>query len=89
MTKTMIFVLVAVGLIGAANPALAHEPAATDEPRGNQEFIGVDLDNGGVYYNGYDSGRFCVYRTVDVFNRYTGYVEARRVRRCGRGLYLR
>ena len=53
---------------------------------GNQEFIGVDLDNGGVYYNGRNSGRYCLYRTVDVFNRYTGYVEQRRVRRCGRGL---
>jgi hypothetical protein len=89
MTKTMIFVLVAGSLIGAAHPVLAQEPVATAEPRGNQEFIGVDLDNGGVYYNGHDSGRFCVYRTVEVFNRYTGYVEACRVRRCGRGLYLR
>ncbi|MGX9978684.1 hypothetical protein ACN9MF_02280 [Methylobacterium fujisawaense] len=89
MTKTTILVLVAGSLIGAAHPTLAQEPTATAEPRGNQEFIGVDLDNGGVYYNGHDSGRFCVYRTVDVFNRYTGYVEARRVRRCGRGLYLR
>ena len=66
MSKTMIFVLVAGSLIGAARPTLAQESAATAEPRGNQEFIGVDLDNDGVYYNGHDSGRFCVFRTVDV-----------------------
>ncbi len=83
-TKTVILMLVGAGLLGAARPALAEEAA----PRGNQEFIGVDLDNGGVYYNGRNSGRYCLYRTVEVFNRYTGYVEARRVRRCGRGLYL-
>lgn len=82
MTKTTIVALVGLGLLGLAQPARAQETA------GNQEFLGVDLDNGGVYYNGYNSGRYCLYRTVDVYNRYTGYVEARRVRRCGRGLYL-
>jgi hypothetical protein len=83
-TKAVILMLVGAGLLGAAHPALAEEAA----PRGNPEFLGVDLDNGGVYYNGRNSGRYCLYRTVEVFNRYTGYVEARRVRRCGRGLYL-
>lgn len=85
MNKMMILALVGAGLLGATPSAFAQE----DAPRtGNQEFLGVDLDNGGVYYNGRNSGRYCLYRTVEVFNRYTGYVEARRVRRCGRGLYL-
>ncbi|KMO41288.1 hypothetical protein VQ02_05955 [Methylobacterium variabile] len=84
-----ISILAVVGLLGSAAPALAQQDAAEAAGRrGNQEFIGVDLDNGGVYYNGRNSGRYCLYRTVDVFNRYTGYVEQRRVRRCGRGLYL-
>ncbi|MCJ2028865.1 acid shock protein [Methylobacterium sp. J-043] len=85
MNKVMILALVGAGLLGAAPSAFAAETAP--QPA-NQEFLGVDLDNGGVYYNGRNSGRYCVYRTVEVFNRYTGYVEARRVRRCGRGLYL-
>lgn len=90
MTKATILLLVGAGLLGAPRPALAQESSALEAalPRGNQEFIGVDLDHGGVYYNGRNSGRYCLYRTVDAFNRYTGYVEARRVRRCGRGLYL-
>ncbi|MFF8799573.1 MULTISPECIES: hypothetical protein [unclassified Methylobacterium] len=81
-------ILAFVGLVLAAAPALSQEAAGEPASRGNQEFLGVDLDNGGVYYNGRNSGRYCLYRTVEVFNRYTGYVEARRVRRCGRGLYL-
>ncbi|CAO4138534.1 Secreted protein [Methylorubrum aminovorans] len=85
MNKVMILALVGAGLFGAAPSAFAQDSAAQPS---NQEFIGVDLDNGGVYYNGRNSGRYCLYRTVEVFNRYTGYVEARRVRRCGRGLYL-
>ncbi|GAB6844033.1 hypothetical protein HNR00_004517 [Methylorubrum rhodinum] len=85
MTKTTILAIAAAGLLGAAQPASAQDAAP---PRGNQEFIGVDLDNGGVYYNGRNSGRYCLYRTVEVFNRYTGTIEARRVRRCGTGLYL-
>ncbi|MFY9290567.1 MAG: hypothetical protein WAP03_07710 [Methylorubrum rhodinum] len=85
MTKTTILAIATAGLLGAAQPASAQDAAP---PRGNQEFIGVDLDNGGVYYNGRNSGRYCLYRTVEVFNRTTGYVEARRVRRCGTGLYL-
>lgn len=85
MTKIAALALAGL-LIGTGCPALAQD--ATGARAGNQEFLGVDLDNGGVYYNGRNSGRYCLYRTVDVFNRYTGYVEARRVRRCGRGLYL-
>lgn len=85
MNKVMILALVGAGLLGGAPGALAQEDAP--QPA-NQEFLGVDLDNGGVYYNGRNSGRYCLYRTVEVFNRITGYVEARRVRRCGRGLYL-
>ncbi len=85
MNKVMILALVGAGLLGAAPSAFAEESAP--QPA-KQEFLGVDLDNGSVYYNGRNSGRYCVYRTVEVFNRYTGYVEARRVRRCGRGLYL-
>lgn len=81
-------ILALAGLVLAATPGLAQDAAGAPAPRGNQEFIGVDLDNGGVYYNGRNSGRYCLYRTVEVFNRDTGYVEARRVRRCGRGLYL-
>ncbi|RVU15094.1 hypothetical protein [Methylobacterium oryzihabitans] len=82
MNRTTILAL-ALAAAFAAHPARAEEA-----PRGNQEFIGVDLDNGGVYYDGRNSGRYCLYRTVEVFNRATGYVEPRRVRRCGRGLYL-
>lgn len=87
MTKTTLLALAALSLLGAAQPVFAQEGASVGRS-GQKEFLGIDLDNGGVYYNGYNSGRYCVYRTVDVYNRYTGYVEARRVRRCGRGLYL-
>ncbi|GJD58511.1 hypothetical protein [Methylobacterium dankookense] len=80
-------ILAGLGLILGGAPALAQD-AAGPGSRGNQEFLGVDLDSGGVYYNGRNSGHYCLYRTVEVFNRYTGYVELRRVRRCGRGLYL-
>lgn len=83
-----ISILVLVGLLGGAAPVLAQGTDRAASGGGNQEFLGVDLDNGGVYYNGRNSGRYCVYRTVEVFNRDTGYVEARRMRRCGRGLYL-
>lgn len=79
-----ITIAAALAVLAASLPVQAQEPA----PRGQPEFLGIDLDNGGIYYNGRNSGRYCVYRTVDVFNRFTGYVEARRVRRCGRGLYL-
>lgn len=82
----MIAILTLAGLLGGMGSAQAQEPGPNRA--GNPEFLGVDLDNGGVYYNGRNSGRYCLYRTIEVFNRSTGYVEARRVRRCGRGLYL-
>ncbi|QRE74894.1 hypothetical protein [Methylobacterium aquaticum] len=85
---TKITILTTLALLCSIAPGIALDGEAHGS-RGNQEFIGVDLDTGGVYYNGRDSGRYCLYRTVDVFNRSTGYVEPRRVRRCGRGLYLR
>ena len=85
--------IVAAGLalsaaFAATGPAFAQEAAGAGG-RADPEFLGIDLDNGGVYYNGRNSGQYCLYRTVQVFNRYTGYPELRRVRRCGRGLYLR
>ena len=70
---------------GTALPALAQQGRAG---RARPEFLGIDADNGAVYYNGRNSGRYCVYRTVERFNRRTGYMEARRVRSCGRGLYV-
>jgi hypothetical protein len=89
-TIRIAFAALAVLAVGAARPALAQDvDAGRTEPRGQPEFLGIDLDSGSVYYNGRDSGRYCVYRTVEVFDRYTGTVEPRRVRRCGRGLYLR
>lgn len=96
MTKTWIVAFGLAGLIGTASQAIAAGSPSTgfDSATGharaaNTEFLGVDLDNGDVYYDGRDTGRYCLYRTVDVFNRHTGYVELRRVRRCGRGLYVR
>ena len=62
-------ILAAVALLCGTVPTLAQEPGEAGERRGNQEFIGVDLDNGGVYYNGRNSGRYCLYQTVEVFNR--------------------
>jgi hypothetical protein len=87
MSRTLIALMSCTLLAGAgmaSSPARAVENGGARQP----EFLGIDLDNGGIFYNGQNTGRYCVYRTVDVFNRYTGYVEARRVRRCGRGLYL-
>ena len=84
MFKTAIaaMVLAAAGL--AAVPATA-------ESRGGKvdtQFLGIDLDTGRTYYDGRNNGRYCLYRTVRVFNTHTGYFEHRRLRRCGRGLYL-
>ncbi|GEL43759.1 hypothetical protein MEX01_43500 [Methylorubrum extorquens] len=76
--------VVAGACAGAALPALAQEAGGRARP----EFLGIDLDNGSVYYNGRNSGRYCTYRTVERYNRRTGYWEPRRVRNCGRGLYL-
>ena len=91
MTSKLLSAWAGACLIGAATPALAAETFTAETGAtsvANQEFLGVDLDNGDVYYNGRNSGRYCLYRTVEVYNRYTGYIEQRRVRRCGRGLYL-
>ena len=90
---TSIFKSAALGamitLSGCA--ALVAPSYAGDEPSGQRngtKFLGIDLDNGQVYYNGRNSGRYCVYKTVERYNRRTGYFELRRIRRCGRGLYL-
>jgi len=72
--------------IATAAPASA-EPAQAPGRTADSQFIGIDLDNGHTYYNGRNSGVYCLYRTVRVYNTYTGYYEWRRVRRCGRGLY--
>lgn len=66
-------------------------PALAEPPRGDKadtQFLGVDLDTGRTYYDGRNDGRYCLYRTVRVFNINTGYFELRRLRRCGRGLYF-
>ena len=90
MTRIMM-AIVAAAFLGAATPAAADEGSADGPGAGGatKEFLGIDLDTGGVYYNGRNSGRYCVYRTVEVFNRATGYLELRRLRSCGRGLYVR
>ena len=62
-----------VGLLVSAAPAFSEEREAATGERGKQEFIGLDGDNGGDYYNGRNSGRYCLHRTSDVFNRSTGY----------------
>lgn len=86
MTKTKILTaaLVLATALAGSLPALAQDAT----PHAQQEFVGVDLDNGSVYYNGRNSGRYCLYRTVERYNRQSGYVEDRRVRTCGKGLYL-
>lgn len=96
MTKTWIVALGLAGIIGTTSQVIAAESPSTDFDAATgharvakPEFLGVDLDNGDVYYDGRDTGRYCLYRTVDVFNRRTGYIEQRRVRHCGRGLYVR
>lgn len=82
MKSVLAAAAVAAALAGLATPASAAE-------RADPQFLGIDLDNGTIYYNGRNSGRYCFYRTVRVFNRYSGYFERRRVRSCGRGLYFR
>lgn len=77
---------VLVVLAGFAGPVFAED--GPTQQRSDPKFLGIDLDNGTVYYNGRNSGHFCIYRTIAVYNVRTGYVEYRRVRRCGRGLYL-
>ena len=75
-----------VTLAGFAGPVFAGDAPA--QQRSDPKFLGIDLDNGSVYYNGRNTGNFCIYRTIPVYNVYTGYFEYRRVRRCGRGLYF-
>ncbi len=87
MTKTTI--------LAARRPALLYGPGFRPGWRGSREprqpgFIGVDLDNRrGLLQRPRFRTYYCLYRTIDVFNRSTGYIEPRRVRRCGHGLYLR
>lgn len=76
-----------IAVLACAGPLRAEGAGAARE-RSDPKFLGIDLDNGGVYYNGRNTGNYCIYRTIPVFNVYTGYMEYRRVRRCGRGLYL-
>jgi hypothetical protein len=84
--------LAATLISAAALPAIAQgaelAEGAPGISRSDNKFIGIDLDNRTVYYNGRNSGRYCIYKTQPVFNRYTGYYEYRRTRTCGRGMYL-
>ncbi len=75
-----------IALAGFAGPAFAADgiPQQPNDPK----FLGIDLDNGAVYYNGRNTGNYCIYRTIRVYNYYTGYIEYQRVRTCGRGLYF-
>jgi hypothetical protein len=75
-----------IALAGFASPAFAED--RRPQQRNDPNFLGIDLDNGSVYYNGRNTGNYCIYRTVQVYNMYTGYMEYRRVRSCGRGLYF-
>jgi hypothetical protein len=86
ITSAIVGVLITLGSLTA--PAMAGDGPSNLGNRNGSKFIGIDLDNGTVFYNGRNSGRYCVYKTVEVYNRRTGYFEWRRVRRCGRGLYL-
>lgn len=88
MFKTIVagLAFTVVGLVAVTGAASAKSERS-DKAQG--QFIGIDLDNGNVYYNGKNSGVYCLYRTIRVFNKRTGYVELKRARRCGRGLYLR
>ena len=80
---------VLIAMLVATYPVLAFAQAeAPPTSDTNKKFIGIDQDNGNVYYNGRNSGRYCVYRTVERFNRLTGYMENHRVRHCGHGLYV-
>ena len=80
---------IAIAAAGFAALSLAAAPAfAQGGKKGKDEFLGVDLDTGRTYYDGRNDGKYCLYKTVRRFNRYTGYWENRRVRRCGRGLYM-
>lgn len=75
-----------IAVAGFAGPVLAGD--GIPQQRSDPKFLGIDLDNGTVYYNGRNTGNFCIYRTIPIYNYHTGYIEYRRVRRCGRGLYF-
>jgi hypothetical protein len=75
-----------VALAGFAGPVFAGD--GVPQRRNDPKFLGFDLDNGTVYYNGRNTGNFCIYQTVAIYNLHTGYIEYRRVRRCGHGLYF-
>jgi len=81
-----------IALAGFVGPGFAGDGVfagdGAAQQRNDPKFLGIDLDNGSVYYNGRNTGNFCIYRTIAVYNVYTGYVEYRRVRRCGHGLYF-
>jgi hypothetical protein len=96
LTK-LTFAAALIGFSAIASPAFAQNSAAgQDDIRAQKpgiaesgsKFIGIDLDNRSVFYNGRNSGVYCIYQTVPVYNRFNGYYENRRTRRCGRGLYL-
>jgi hypothetical protein len=90
MTKITLFAVL-VGFSVFSAPALAQSETPVQAPgmsQSDQKFLGIDLDNRTVHYNGRNSGVYCIYQTVPVYNRYNGYYEQRRTRRCGRGLYL-
>jgi hypothetical protein len=84
------FAAALIGLCAVVGPAFAQDSAPSDPgaQQSDQKFLGIDLDNRTVYYNGRNSGVYCIYQTVPVYNRYNGYYEQHRVRRCGRGLYV-
>lgn len=83
--KSILFATLGLGLAIAPAFAVDGTPPGVAKPN----FLAIDGDNGDVYYNGRNSGRYCVYKTVERFNRSTGYMEPHRVRSCGRGLYVR
>ncbi len=83
MTKTTI--LAAAVLLCCTVPVFAQDGEAHGS-RGNQEFIGVDLDNGGVYFNGRDSGVTASIARSRSSNRATGYIEPRRCAGAGAAL---
>ena len=87
MLKIISLTLVFTATTLPLSTAFAQDAAPTGHPA-NRRFIGIDQDNGNIYYNGRNSGRYCVYRTVQHFNRMTGYMEDRRIRHCGRGMYV-
>ncbi len=89
MLKTAFAGLAAITLcLGAMTATASAEDGTQIRDKAATQFLGIDLDNGRAYYNGRNSGVYCLYKTVRVYNSYTGYFEWRRARRCGRGLYF-